>query len=94
MNSIFDTFATRDDFYGFGYIGGRRNALEAARTGDWPATVVDQVAEADAAILARAGELGWSEARLFKWANSKDGRWFTDYAFGCDDLERAMDLVH
>lgn len=80
---IFDRFAERDDFLGFGYIGGRRY--------DW---APEDVAVADAAALARAAELRWSEKRLFTWANSKNGRWFADFALGCGDLDGAMRLVY
>lgn len=82
--NIFDTFATRDEFLGFGYIGERRHFTQ------WEGQAVR---EADAAILEAAAELGWDEDRLFQWANSKDGRWFADEAFGMRSLARAMKYV-
>ncbi len=86
--TIFDRFAESDDFLGFGYIGGRRNALDESdpECGDMAALVPD----ADAAILERVKDEGWTEKALFTWANSKDGRWFSDLAFGCSDLRGAM----
>ena len=90
QTSTFDTFANRDDFLGFGYIGGRRNALDAVASGEWPTSALADVTAADDAILARSAELGWDDERLFVWANSKDGRWFADMALGCSDLGRAM----
>lgn len=89
----FDTFAQRDDFLGFGYIGGRRNAIEATETGEWPISVLEDVAAADALIIATAEKAGWSEARLFDWANSKDGRWFADCAFGGWGIEKASTFL-
>ena len=64
----FDDFALRDDWLGFGYIGGRRHLTAAER------------ARADSIALAYAIEHGWSEGDLFLWGNSKLGRWFSDYA--------------
>lgn len=57
---------------GWGYLGERiRHADTAAR--------------ADAIVLRFAAQHGWNAEDLFHWANSKDGRWFGDWAFGCTD---------
>ncbi len=86
---VFDRFAMRDGFLGFGYIGERRSALEAIATGEWPASAAADVAAADQAVLEAAASRGWDEDRLFDWANSKNGRWFADLALGCRDLAGA-----
>jgi hypothetical protein len=57
---------------GWGYLG------ERSRT--------DDTAAADALVLRFAAERGWDAEDLFHWANSKDGRWFGDWAFGGFDL--------
>ena len=49
---------------------------------------INALSAADTAILERT--VGWSEDRLFKWANSKDGRMFGDLAIGCEDLPMAL----
>ena len=90
QSSIFDTFAQRDDFLGFGYIGGRTNAADAIASGEWTSA---DIAGADAAVLKVAADLGWDEDRLFMWANSKDGRWFADMALGCNDISGALRLI-
>lgn len=80
----------RPDFEGFGYLGGRRYAFANLAT---EANVSDKLAEityADDIILAVANGRGWDADRLFEWMNSKDGRWFADYAFGGSDIEQAL----
>lgn len=81
--TVFDQFAERDEFLGFGYIGARRNALDESDP-EAPA-LPESVTMADSAILARAAELGWTVGDLFTWANSKKGRWLGDVVFGSDD---------
>jgi hypothetical protein len=61
-----------DNWEGFGYLGERRNAIEAGRS----------VEEADAQALAEANVQGLTEQELFDWANSKNGRWYGDCMFG------------
>jgi hypothetical protein len=58
---------------GWGYLG------ERDRT-DGPTD------RADAIVLRFAAERGWDAEDLFHWANSKDGRWFGDWAFGSFDM--------
>jgi hypothetical protein len=76
----FDAMTERDDFLGFGYLGARRNALDASDP-DCP-PVPEQVAIVDSLVLAYATEHRWSAERLFTWANSKNGRWLGDHMFG------------
>lgn len=64
--AIFEEFAKRPEFTGFGYIGGRGHLSE------------DDRAKADRAVLEAALRLGVDEERLFAWANSKGGRWFAE----------------
>ena len=78
---LFDRFANDDRFLGFGYIGERRNFLDAD---------AERVAEADETILEHVRDMGWTADELFAWGNSKDGRWFSDMALGCNDLRGAM----
>lgn len=75
--AIFDTFAQRDEFLGFGYIGERARHIESG---------MDTTA-ADALALEMAATL--TDEALFTWGNSKDGRWFADCALGCNDLAMA-----
>lgn len=76
----FDTFAQRDEFLGFGYIGGRLAELD--NTDPEAPARPELVAEVDARVFADAILRGWTENELFGWANSKDGRWFADIMYG------------
>ena len=72
-----DQMTSRDEWLGFGYLGGRRIALEEGRT--------DLVARADAMALENANRAGWNADQLFNsWANQKVGRWYADSWFGCN----------
>lgn len=73
---------TNDAWLGFGYLGGRRNAIDAVRSGEWESA---RVTEADTMVLSVANAKGWDRARLFDWLNSKDGRWYADMTLGSDD---------
>ena len=86
-SAIFDAFAKRDEFLGFGYIGCRQGVLESVETGERRPAAADQVAAADAYLLEVAA--GMTDDQLFEWANSKNGRWFADTALGGFGLERA-----
>jgi hypothetical protein len=83
---------TNDAWLGFGYLGGRRNAAEAVRSGEWEFA---NVTAADELALRIANEKHWTPERFFQWLNSKDGRWFAGATIGCDefDEERAAALV-
>jgi hypothetical protein len=76
-----------ETFEGFGYLGERGREL-------WTAAGRERVALVDAAILARANELGWTAEQLFGWTNSRNGRHFADavfgFRFGPETLGRAM----
>lgn len=76
----FDTFAQRDEFLGFGYIGGRLSELDNSDP-EAPARP-ELVAQTDAAILTFASAWNWTTEELFTWANSKAGRYFADVVFG------------
>lgn len=76
--SIFDRFAERDAWLGFGYIGGRRNALDSSDP-ESPAQP-ELVAAIDALVLEHAAS--WTDEELFVWANSTSGRHFADAVFG------------
>jgi hypothetical protein len=71
-----------DEWEGFGYLGGRRNAL-SNEDPESPAQP-ERVAEADAKALAEANRLGMTAEQLFEWANSKMGRWYGDSMFGAN----------
>lgn len=70
-----DQMTSRDEWLGFGYLGGRQIEIEAGRT--------ELVAKADALALENANRAGWTADQLFdRWANQKVGRWFADCMFG------------
>lgn len=70
--TILDQFASRDEWLGFGYLG------ERARTD----VGSDVVAAVDEFVCSEADRLGMTQAELFAWANSKDGRYFGDVVLG------------
>lgn len=82
--STFDRMSADDRWLGFGYLGGRRTALDASDPGA-PAQP-ERVAEVDAWLLG----LGLEDDALFEWANSKNGRHFADVVFGGDSIEQAV----
>lgn len=84
MSNIFQTFETNDEWLGFGYIGGRINALDGSDP-ESP-SIPETVAQVDALVLAQAATLGWTDAQLFEWANSRLGRWFADAMFGGGEM--------
>jgi len=71
-----DAGLTDERWLGWGYLGERSRSEQNAT-------------EADAVVLRFARVLGWDREDLFHWMNSKDGRWFGDWAFGCDGPEPA-----
>lgn len=72
-----DQMTTNENWGGFGYLGGRQNALDEGRT--------ELVAKADAMVLGAANELEMTAIQLFnQWANLKVGRWYADCWFGAD----------
>lgn len=79
-----------DGWLGFGYLGERRNAAEAVRSGEWEYA---NVTAADTLALKIANEKGWTAKRFFDWLNSKDGRFFADMTLGSDEFERAEQYV-
>jgi hypothetical protein len=83
--NLFDDMARDDRFGGFGYIGARQNLRDSVATSEWPADMLDVLAEADAVVL----DTGVTGEALFVWANSKDGRWFADCYFGSTDHRHA-----
>ena len=68
--NIFDTFSQDERWMGWGYLQGRQSAA-----GQGFRSVVELV---DEFVLFTADSLGWSDEELFTWANSKNGRWFSD----------------
>jgi hypothetical protein len=72
MGDIFEAMERDERWGGFGYLGGRRNALAEGHA--------DLVADVDARILAATLGEGWTAEELFAWANSKRGRWLADVA--------------
>lgn len=57
------------EWHGWGYLG------ERSREGA-------NLANADTVVLVVANEQRWSQARLFEWLNSRNGRHFADMADG------------
>jgi hypothetical protein len=81
--AVFDEMSRDDRWLGFGYLGERRNVLNAHP---------DEVAEGcpapemvpavDQRVIDTANARGWDYDGLFEWANSKSGRWLGDATFG------------
>ena len=69
--ATFDAMYRNDEWLGFGYLGERRNQ-DDART----------VQTADTLAIDAATAAGLTDAELFDWANSKNGRWYGDCMFG------------
>jgi hypothetical protein len=65
----FDRMTGDNRWLGFGYLGERDHMLNST--------------DPDQRILEVTAD--WTADELFHWANSKDGRWFADMVFGCDD---------
>jgi hypothetical protein len=63
---IFEEFAERDDFLGYGYLGNRDGMSDRVR------------ARVDRAVLKAARELRWTREMFFHWTNSKMGRWYAE----------------
>jgi hypothetical protein len=72
--AAFDRMLNDDRWLGFGYLGERRNQLQAGRAAE--------VAAADVKAMAAANEAGLTGEELFDGANSKNGRWYGDCMFG------------
>lgn len=87
-----DSFTDRDEWLGFGYIGARKNGLEAAAAGE-PGFTVERIAVADEMVLFHANRVGWTVDQLFEFANSKAGRWVGDLLIGSDLDSRTDGLV-
>lgn len=68
----FDKMTASPEWQGFGYLGERATQKEQSR----------DTTEADEKAIAEANRLGLTEAELFEWANSKNGRWYGDCMFG------------
>lgn len=80
--SILDTMTQDPNATGFGYLGERTANLDSQ-----PETVT----KVDQYVIDRATALGWDEARLFHWVNSRPGRLFAEAVFG--DVEFIEDAA-
>lgn len=76
-----------EEWGGFGYLGERRHVHQSIVSSEWPDTMWNRIAEADAFVILRAGKNGWDDDLLFEWANSRAGRHFADEVFGRDDVD-------
>lgn len=79
----------RDDWLGFGYLGGRRAALDGSDP-ESPARP-ELVAKVDQIVADHATASGWTVEELFAWANSKHGRWFADVMLNGGDVAANLD---
>lgn len=86
-DDVFDQMTTDPRWLGFGYLGGRCNALSTTDP-ESPAQP-ERVAATDRLILDRVRQHGWGYDRLFTWANSKDGRLLAEAMFGSDETAEA-----
>lgn len=80
-----DAFEDHDEWLGFGFIGGRKNAreaIDAETTAFESGFSLEQMQVADNMVLFHANRLGWSRDRFFAWANSREGRWVADILIG------------
>lgn len=80
-----------NDWHGFGYLGERRNAIQALESGEW---TIDNISEADEMALKIANGKGWTPARFFDWLNSKDGRWYADIMLGGELSLADVEMAH
>ena len=85
VQDIEDGYAN-DEWLGFGYLGGRRGAIQAVLSGEWETA---NVTAADTLALKIANRKHWSPERFFAWLNSKFGRWYADVTLGSDDFDAA-----
>ena len=76
-----DAFEQHDEWLGFGYIGARKNAIEAIMSEESGFTA-EALAVADEMVLFHANRLGWTRDQFFEWANSRAGRWAGDILIG------------
>jgi hypothetical protein len=87
----FDAMTDDPNWLGFGYLGGRSNYLHEydpeclAEMSSTDRAI--HVAHIDGVIVRHAAARGWTDVELFAWANSKNGRWFADTAFGGTDAD-------
>lgn len=71
-----------EEWGGYGCLGERDNVRDSVKSGERPAEDLQKVAETDAKIVEYANARGVSEAQLFDWLNSRNGRHFADQMFG------------
>lgn len=75
---------TQDErWLGYGYLQGREIMLTSTDS-EAPADP-QRVANVERQILAVVNKRGWDYEQMFEWANSKNGRWFADSVYGCDE---------
>ncbi len=89
---LFDTFEADPRWLGYGYLRQRINVRDDDPEMGPLAEREALVVAADARVLAYAAEHGGTRETLFRWAISKEGRWFGDAVFGGDeaDMDRAI----
>lgn len=85
-----DAMSEREEFLGFGYLGHRINAREAIASGelhpDLARVHADLLARSDRMLLDHVNRRGLDADRVFRWANSKNGRWYGDCTIGSADF--------
>jgi len=69
--AIFDAMTDNPEWGGYGYLGERRVGRTSAHT-------PEAIAAMDEATYQIAEAQGLTDAELFEWANSRDGRWWAD----------------
>lgn len=76
-----DRMEADERWLGYGYLGERRNRRNYAHselTGYMADHELERIVRMDADVVEEANLEGLSYDELFAWANSKDGRWFSD----------------
>lgn len=76
-----DEMIDRPEWRKFGYIGARDVFKDAILTQGHSGPRAKLLTRADAMVLDRANDLGYTEDQLFDWANSKRGKAYGDCWF-------------
>ncbi len=89
-----ESFYNNPRWLGFGYLGIRENARSLINNNDPDKEqLIQSLEEADNYLLETVNSQNWSNKDLFRWANSKNGRWYGEIAIYCNDINRVTNLI-